>query len=39
MLHGGWLGAGLVALIVVIAAIASVPFLMDWLQALVPRHG
>ena len=39
MLHGGWLGAGLVALIAVIAAIASVPFLMDWLQALVPRHG
>ena len=39
MFPGGWLRAGLVALIVVIVAIVTVPFLMDWWQALVPRHG
>ncbi len=39
MLRSGWLRAGLVALIVVIVAIASVPFLMDWWQAVIPRHG
>ena len=39
MLRSGWLRAGLVALIVVIVAIASVPFLMDWWQAVVPRRG
>lgn len=39
MLGKGWLPAGLVALIVVIVAIASVPFLMGWWQAVIPRHG
>ncbi len=39
MLAGGWLRAGLVALIVVMVAIVSVPFLMDWWQAAIPRNG
>ncbi len=39
MLAGGWLRAGLVALIVVMVAIVSFPFLMDWWQAAIPRNG
>jgi hypothetical protein len=39
MFPSGWLRAGLVALIVVLVAIVSVPFLMDWWQAVIPRHG
>jgi hypothetical protein len=39
MFPAGWLRAGLVALIGVMVAIASVPFLMDWWQAVIPRHG
>ena len=34
-----WIRAGLAALIAVMVAIASVPFLMDWWQAVIPRHG
>ncbi len=37
--HEPWLRAGLAALIAVMVAIASVPFLMDWWQAVIPRHG
>ena len=39
MFPSGWLRAGLVALIVVLVAIVSLPFLMDWWQAVIPRHG
>jgi hypothetical protein len=37
--NAGWLRAGLVALIVVMVAIVSVPFLMDWWHAVILRHG
>lgn len=37
---GLWVRAGLVALILVIVAIVSVPYFIDWWQALIqPRHG
>ena len=37
---GRWLRAGLVALILAIVAIVSVPYLIDWWQAVIqPRHG
>jgi hypothetical protein len=37
---GLWVRAGLVALILVIVAIVSVPYFIDWWQALMqPRHG
>ena len=39
LLGGGWLRAGLVALIVVLVAIVSVPYLMDWWHAMIPRLG
>ena len=39
MFPRGWLRAGLLALIAVLVAIVSVPFLMDWWQAVIPRHG
>jgi len=36
----GWVRAGLVALILVIVAVVSVPYLLDWWQSLIPpRHG
>jgi hypothetical protein len=36
----GWLRAALVALILVIVAIVSVPYFIDWWQAVLqPRHG
>ena len=34
-----WIRAGLVALIVVIVAIVSVPYFIDWWQAMIQRHG
>lgn len=35
-----WLRAGLVALILVIVAIVSAPYFIDWWQAVIPpRHG
>jgi hypothetical protein len=37
---GLWVRAGLVALILVIIAIVSVPYFFDWWQAMIqPRHG
>lgn len=37
---GLWVRAGLVALILVIVAIVSVPYFIDWWQAVIqPRHG
>jgi len=37
---GLWVRAGLVALILVIVAIVSVPYFIDWWQAMIqPRHG
>ncbi len=40
MFGSGWLRAGLVALILVIVAIVSVPYFIDWWQAVLqPRHG
>ena len=37
---GLWVRAGLVALILVIVAIMSVPYFIDWWQAMIqPRHG
>ena len=37
---GLWVRAGLVALILVIIAIVSVPYFIDWWQAMIqPRHG
>jgi hypothetical protein len=39
MLARGWVRAGLVALIVVIVAIVSVPYFIDWWQAMIQRHG
>jgi len=39
-LGSSWVRAGLVAaLIVVIVAIVSVPYFIDWWQAMVQRHG
>jgi hypothetical protein len=36
----GWVRAGLVVLILVIVAVVSVPYLLDWWQSLIPpRHG
>ena len=37
---GLWVRAGLVALLLVIVAIVSVPYFIDWWQAMIqPRHG
>jgi len=37
---GLWVRAGLVALILVIVAVVSVPYFIDWWQAVIqPRHG
>ena len=37
---GAWVRAGLVALIVVIVAIVSVPYVIDWWHAVIqPPHG
>lgn len=37
---GLWVRAGFVALILVIVAIVSVPYFIDWWQAVIqPRHG
>jgi hypothetical protein len=37
---GLWVRAGLVALLLVIIAIVSVPYFFDWWQAMIqPRHG
>ena len=37
---GLWVRAGLVALILVIVAIVSAPYFIDWWQAMIqPRHG
>jgi hypothetical protein len=37
---GLWVRAGLLALILVIVAIVSVPYFIDWWQAVIPpRHG
>jgi hypothetical protein len=39
-LSGNWLRVGLVALLLVIAAIASVPYLLDWWPTFIPPwHG
>lgn len=34
-----WLPAGLVALLLVIVAIVSVPYFIDWWQTVIQRHG
>lgn len=39
MLSRGWIRAGLAALIAVIVAIVSVPYVIDWWQAIIQRHG
>jgi hypothetical protein len=40
VLGNGWVRAGLVALILVIVTIVSIPYFIDWWQALTPpRHG
>jgi len=39
MLGSGWVRAGLVALILVLVAIVSVPYFIDWWQAMIQRHG
>ena len=35
----GWFPAGLVALILIIVAIVSVPYFIDWWQTVIQRHG
>ena len=39
LLGRGWVRASLVALIAVIVAIVSVPYFIDWWQAVIQRHG
>jgi hypothetical protein len=39
VLGSGWLRAGLVALFLVIVAIVSVPYFIDWLRLVMERRG